>query len=280
MLGAMQLRVGAALVVMLLVCAIAGPHLVGHDPLASDIDRGLTAQGAPLPPSSEAWLGTDPLGRDVWARVVAGASTSLAIAGLATALALALGLVVGLAAGYAGGRIDHALMRLVDLVLAFPYLLLAILLAALLRDSRFESTTTPVIVTLGVVGWTSIARVIRAKAMTVARSEHVAAARALGASPARIVARHVLPHVTGLAIVMAALAFAQNLLAEAVLSYVGLGAAPPAASWGRMMYEGRAYYRTAPWLALAPGVAILVAVVAFHLLGEGLRGVLDPKEAA
>jgi len=170
-------------------------------------------------------------------------------------------------------------MRTVDLVLAFPYLLLAMLLAALLRDSRLAGSSAPVIVTLGVVGWTTIARVIRGRAMAIANSEHVMAARALGASPVRIVVRHVLPNLAPIAIALAALAFAQNLWCEAVLSYVGLGTAPPAASWGRMMYEGRTYYRSAPWLALAPGVAILVAVVAFHLVGEGLRARLDPKEA-
>ena len=268
--------VGVVLVAILLGIALIGPHLVHHDPLASDIDHGLSASGAPLGPSGEWLLGTDQLGRDVWARVVAGSSTSLAIAALATVLALAIGLVVGLTAGYAGGRIDHVLMRVVDLVLAFPYLLLAILLAALLHESA--STSAPVVVTLGIVGWTTIARVIRTKALAVARSEHVAAARALGASPARIVLRHVLPNVAGLATVMTVLGFAQNLLGEAVLSYVGLGPPPPAPSWGRMMYEGREYYRAAPWLALAPGVAILVAVIAFHLLGEGLRDALDAKD--
>jgi peptide/nickel transport system permease protein len=272
----MEIRVGAVLVAILLGMALVGPRLVHHDPLASDIDHGLSATGAPLPPSGDALLGTDQLGRDVWARVVTGSRSSLAIAALATALALALGMLVGLTAGYAGGWADHALMRLVDLVLAFPYLLLAILLAALLHESA--TTRGPVIVTLGIVGWTTIARVIRTKAMAVARSEHVAAARALGASPARIVVRHVLPNVAGVAIVMAVLGFAQNLLGEAVLSYVGLGPPPPAPSWGRMMYEGREYYRAAPWLALAPGVAILVAVIAFHLLGEGLRDALDVRE--
>jgi ABC-type dipeptide/oligopeptide/nickel transport system permease subunit len=210
--------------------------------------------------------------------VVAGSGTSLAIAALATALALALGLVVGLAAGYAGGRVDQVLMRVVDLVLAFPYLLLAILLAALLRGSSLAGSTAPVIVTLGAVGWTTIGRVIRGKALLVTRSEHVTAARALGASPLRILVRHVLPEVAGVAIVMTALGFAQNLLGEAMLGYVGLGPAPPAPSWGRMMYEGRAYLRAAPWLALAPGIAILVAVIAFHALGEGLRAKLDVKD--
>ena len=261
--------IGAVMVAVLVAIALLRP--ASKDPIARDIDHGLSAQGAPLPPSSHALLGTDDLGRDVWSRVVAGAGTSLEIATLATLIALVLGLTVGLAAGYAGGWVDEVLMRVVDLVLAFPYLLLAILLAALLREANLASSTAPVVLTLGVVGWTTIARVVRGKALVIARSEHVLAARALGASGVRIVIRHVLPNVAGVVIAVAVLAFAQNLLAEAALSYLGLGPPPPAATWGRMMYEGRVYYRTAPWLTIAPGVAIVWAVVAFNLLGESLR---------
>lgn len=266
--------VGAALVLLLLVLALL-PH---GDPLAPHIDQGLSRLGAPLPPSSDALLGTDHLGRDVWARVCSGATTSLEIATLSTLLALAIGLLVGLTAGYAGGWVDSLLMRIVDLFLAFPFVLLAIVLAALLRQANLAAGSAPVVLTIGIVGWTSMARVIRGKALSLARSEHVTAARALGASPVRIVVRHVLPNLAGIVIVVTALGFAQNLLNESVLSYLGLGPPPPTATWGRMLYEGRAYYRTAPWLSIAPGVAILTAVVAFNLLGDGLRQLLDPKE--
>ncbi|HET9993073.1 MAG TPA: ABC transporter permease subunit, partial [Kofleriaceae bacterium] len=169
--------------------AIVGlrPWLAAKNPSALDIDHGLTLRGAPLPPSADAPLGTDHLGRDVWARIAAGAESSLEIATLATLVALVIGLLVGLAAGYAGGWVDNALMRLVDLVLSFPFLLLAILLAALLRKSNLASSIAPVVLTLGGVGWTTIARVIRGKAMSVSRSEMTIAARALGASPLRIV---------------------------------------------------------------------------------------------
>jgi ABC-type dipeptide/oligopeptide/nickel transport system permease subunit len=259
--------VGAVLAMVVLVLAV-WPH---GDPIGPDIDHGLSPLGAPLPPSAHALLGTDQLGRDVWARLLAGAGTSLEIATLSTLLALVIGLGVGLTAGYAGGRVDSVLMRLVDLVLAFPFLLLAILLAALLREADLASSSAPVVLTLAIVGWTSTARVVRGKALSVARSEHVTAARALGASPLRIVVHHVLPNLAGVVIVMTVLAFAQNILAESVLSFLGLGPPPPAPTWGRMLYEGRVYYRTAPWLSLAPGVAILTAVVAFNLLGEGLR---------
>jgi len=262
---------------ILLGIAVIGPHALSHDPIARDIDHGLSAMGAPLGPSGDAVLGTDQLGRDVWARVVSGAGTSLTIASLATLLALALGLSIGLAAGYAGGWVDSTLMRIVDLVLSFPALLIAILLAALLREAEIASSTAPVILTLGAISWTTIARVIRGKAMTIARSDHVLAARAIGATPLRIVVRHILPNIANAVVVVGILAFAQILLAEAALSYVGLGPPPPAASWGRMLYEGRPYYRTAPHLVLAPGIAILAAVIAFNLLGEGLRTILDPK---
>jgi peptide/nickel transport system permease protein len=257
---------------------LLAPALSAKDPLASNVEHGLSVLGAPLPPSSDAVLGTDQLGRDVWARIVAGAATSLSIAALATLIALAIGLTVGLVAGYAGGGLDSALMRLVDLVLSFPFLLLAILLAALLRDAGLASATAPVFVTLGVVGWTTTARLIRGKTQVLARSDMITAARAIGASPARIIVRHLLPNVAGLVIAVTALGFAQNLLAEAVLSYVGLGPPPPAPSWGRMLYEGRAYYRIAPHLVLAPGLAIVLAVVGFNLLGDGLRDAVDAED--
>lgn len=266
---------GIVLVAILVAIAVIAP---GGDPLALDVEHGLSELGAPLAPSSDAVLGTDHLGRDVWSRVTAGAGTSLGVAAFATLLALMIGLAVGLVAGYSSGWIDGALMRLVDLVLSFPFLLLAILLAALLRESSLAGSSAPVVLTLAIVGWTPMARVIRGKAMTLARSEMVVAARAIGASPTRIVLRYVLPNVAGVVVVVAVLGFAQNLLAESVLSYLGLGPPPPAPTWGRMLYEGRVYYRTAPHLVLAPGLAILLAVVAFNLLGEGLREVFDPKE--
>ncbi|MGN6104243.1 MAG: ABC transporter permease, partial [Kofleriaceae bacterium] len=234
---------GALIVAMLVGIAALGP-LWTADPVARDIEHGLTDLGAPLPPSSGAWLGTDHLGRDVWARIVAGAAASLSVATIATLLALVLGLAVGLTAGYAGGRVDALLMRLVDLVLSFPVLLLALLLAALLRETELARSSSPIILALAAVGWTTMARVIRGKAQRIARSELVVAARGLGASPLRIVVRHVLPNVAGVVAVVTALGFAHNLLAEAVLSYLGLGPPPPAPTWGRMLYEGRVYYRT------------------------------------
>jgi len=271
-----QLALGAAAVATLFLVGAIGPWLTA-DPIARDIEHGLTANGAPLAPSSHLLLGSDQLGRDVLARVVAGAATSLSIAAVATLLSLALGLAVGLTAGYAGRRADGALMRLVDLVLSFPVLLLAILLGALLRESRVAGSAVAIVTVLAAVGWTTMARVVRDKARILARGEMVLAARAAGASPVRIVTRHLLPNVLGIAWVLAALGFAQNLLAESVLSYLGLGLPPPAPTWGLMLYEGRSYYRTAPHLVLAPGLAIFLAVAAFHVLAAGLRARFDPR---
>lgn len=272
-----QLVIGAMLVIALTLLAVVGPHLASHDPIAADVDRGLSSLGAPLPPSDAALLGTDQLGRDVWARVLAGAGVSLVTATLATLLAMVLGVTVGLLAGYAGSRVDSLLMRLVDLVLSFPFLLLAILLAAVLRESTLGTSITPVVLTIGLVGWTTTARVVRGRALVLGRSELVVAARALGASGGRIIVRHLLPNVLGLVLVLTALSFAQNLLAEAALSFLGLGPPPPTPTWGRMLFEGRAYYRTAPWLVIAPGTAILLAVVGFNLVGEGLRDYFEVR---
>ena len=266
--------IGAVLVILLVALAVVGPLIAG-DPSALDIDHGLSALGAPLPPSSDAVLGTDALGRDVWARIAAGAGTSLSIAGVATALALVFGVALGLLAGTGSDRIDNALMRFVDLALAFPFLLLAILLAALFREAELGSATAHVSLPLALVGWTTFARVIRTKTRVLARSEFALAARALGASATRVVLRHLLPNLAGTIAVVAAFTFAQNLLGEAALSYLGLGPPPPAPTWGRMLYEGRAFYRTAPWLIIAPGTAILLAVISFNLLSEGLRERFD-----
>lgn len=269
--------VGLAIATIVVALAALAPVVAG-DPHRQDIDAGLSELGAPLPPRDGAPLGTDSLGRDVWARVVGGAAVSLQVAALATLISLTIGVAIGLVAGYAGGAVDAALMRFVDMVLAFPFLLLAILLAALLRQAELGSGTAPVFITLGVVGWTTMARVVRGKVLALRESELVAAARAVGASPARILVRHLLPNVAGVVIVLATLGFASNILAESTLSYLGLGPPPPAPTWGRMLYEGQPYYRTAPWLIAAPGLAILLTVVSFNLVGEGLRDALDPRD--
>jgi peptide/nickel transport system permease protein len=268
--------VGGIFVAVVVGIAVLAPWIAG-DPNAIDVQHGLSAAGAPLGPNEHGLLGTDALGRDVWARVVAGASASMLVATIATLASLAIGLAIGVGAAMASPRIDGAIMRGVDLVLAFPALLLAILLAALLRETSLAESNAPVVFALVAVSWTATARVVRTRAHALVRSDTVMAIRALGATPWRIATRHVLPGCAGVAITLAAVGFAQLLLAEAALAFVGLGAPAPAASWGRMLYEGRAYYRTAPWMIAAPGVALLVAVIGFNLLAEAARARVDRR---
>jgi peptide/nickel transport system permease protein len=218
------------------------------------------------------------LGRCVAARLGAGASVSLEVGGLAALVAVVLGTLVGLVAGWAGGFVDRLLMRLVDLVLAFPFLLLVLAVAALLRET--DVGLGAIFVLLGVAGWTTVARVIRAKVLALRASDFIVAARATGAGAARILIRHVLPNVLGPAIALGTLAVAQMILAESTLSFLGLGVPPPHATWGRMLAEGQPYLRGAPWLVTAPGVAILATALGFNLLGDGLRDAFDVKVRA
>jgi ABC-type dipeptide/oligopeptide/nickel transport system permease subunit len=271
--------VGLAMVLAVLAGGAAAPLLARHDPIAQDIDHGLTELGAPVGPGGEYPLGTDALGRSVWARVVHGARVSLAVGTAATLIALIVGVLIGLCAGFFGGLTDALLMRLVDLVLSFPFLLLVIALAALLRGAGIAGGTTTVFIVLGAVGWTTMARVVRGKVLSLREMEFVQSARAVGAGNLRILFRHILPNVIGPVTVLATLGVAQMILAESTLSYLGLGAPPPTPTWGRMLYEGQAYYRSAPWLILAPGLAVLATVLGFNLLGEGLRDAFDPRDA-
>ena len=267
---------GAVLVAFIVVAATLAPWLDAHTAVGKDTRQGLSALGAPLPPSSEFPLGTDMMGRCVAARLLLGSRISLFIGGMATLLALTIGLAVGLVAGVASGFLDALLMRFVDLILAFPFLLLVIALTAVLRESG--AGIGAVLAVLGLVSWTTMARVVRGKVLTIRELEYVLAARALGAGRLRLVAVHVLPNVAGQVVVLATLSVAQMILAESTLSYLGLGAPPPVPTWGRMLADGQSYLRGAPWLIAAPGVAILVTVLGFNLLGEGLRDALDPKE--
>lgn len=261
--------VGAALLAVVIALALAAPAIAG-DPVRPDLVGGLDAAGSPLPPGPGRWLGTDALGRDAWARLVHGAARTLAVAGLATALATIAGTAIGTAAGYRGGATDAAAMRGTDVALAVPALLVAVFAAAALRAAGLAGDGA-LVLTLAALGWPGIARVVRAKVRVVRASDYVLAARALGASEVRVLVRHVGPAIAGLCAGLAALALAQNLVLEAALGYLGLGAPPPAPTWGRMLAEGQPYLGSAPWLVLAPGLAIVVTVTACNLLGQGLR---------
>ena len=266
---------GAVLVAFVVIAALFAPLIAWHEPDHKNVAHGLSQLGEPLPPSAEFPLGTDALGRCVASRLLYGARISLVVGLLATLMATVVGTLVGLVAGYRGGLTDAVLMRTVDLILSFPFLLLVIALAAIWRDAGLGA----VLLVLGTVSWTQVARVVRARALALRESEFVQGARAVGASGVRVVLRHILPNVVGPVVVMATVSVAQMIIAESTLAFLGFGAPPPTATWGRMLSDGQAYLTGgAPWLALAPGAAVLLTVLGFNLLGDGLRDMLDPRE--
>jgi len=264
------LGTGLALVVALAALALAAPRLTPYDPDAIVVG---TYRG-PLAPGPGHPLGTDTLGRDLWARLVYGARTSLFVGGVAMAVSLAIGMTVGLMAGHFGGLVDAALMWLVDLVLTMPSLLLLIVLATVLPPSIL---TIPLVI--GLIGWTTFARTVRGEVLTLRERDYVQAARALGASNGRIIARHLVPGVLPGVVVLAALGMSSAIVVDAGLSYLGLGVPLPAPSWGRMVSDAQTYVAVAPWLVVAPGVAIALAVVGFNLIGYGLIDLLDRRSA-
>ena len=253
--------VGGVMVAVLAVVAIVAPWAAPFDPLKAVAD----SIGQPFPPDSTYWLGTDELGRDLLSRLLYGARISLLVAAVATTLTVGIGVTVGLCAGYFGGWTDVVLMRLTDVVLSFPALLLAMALAAL-----FEPGLTALFVVIAVVSWTAVARAVRSEVLSLRTRDFVVAAQALGASPLRALVRHVLPNVVPTVLVMAALSTSSTVLLDAGLSYLGLGVPVPTPSWGRMISDSQTYYRIAPWLMVFPGVAIVYAVAGFNLLGYGL----------
>ena len=260
--------VGGAVVVGFVLAAAAAPLFARHDPIAINLANQL------LPPSASHWLGTDIQGRDVWARLLYGARVSLGVGLGSQSLALSLGVGLGLIAGYYGRWTDELVMRLADVTLAFPTLLLLVALVAALQPSL-----TVVFVTIGVVGWAAIARLVRGQVLVVRELEYIQAARALGARHSRIIAREVLPAVIAPVVIAATLGIAAAIMAEAALSFLGLGVQPPTPSWGAMIADGRdlSQLRDAPWTSLFPGLAIGATVLGFNLLGDALRDALDPR---
>ncbi|MEO5800903.1 MAG: ABC transporter permease [Gemmatimonadales bacterium] len=259
-------RLGVVLVLVIVLAAILAPWLAPHDPLRGDL-----ANDSLAPPGSKFLLGADAQGRDVLSRVLYGARISLLVGIVSQTVAVLLGVTLGLVAGYYRRWIDLLIMRLADITLAFPSLLLLIAVAAAVKPSL------PVIfVVIGMVGWAGMARLVRAQVLVLARSEYVNAARALGATDRWILVRHLLPNVQAPVIITATLGIAGAIMAEAALSFVGLGAQPPTPSWGSMVSEGRDLIRAAPWVSVVPGLAVGIAVLGFNLVGDGLREALDP----
>ncbi len=263
-------RTGAAILLfLLLVAAVAPPFL--QDPRAQPDVVG----GALQRPSAAHWLGTDHLSRDVLARVVSGARVSLAVAAGAVLLSMTIGLLVGLVAGYAGGWLDAALMRFVDGALAVPRLFLLLLMVATMERIPFAA----LVAVLGATGWFGTSRLVRAEVLRLRTLDFVRAARALGAGAGRIIFRHLLPNVAPPLTVATTLAVGDVILLEAGLSFLGLGVQPPTPSWGGMIYDAKPYLVTAPWTSLAPGLAIVLTVLAVQLVGEALQEASDSSQA-
>ena len=259
---------GGGVIIMLALLAVAAPIFARDDPFSIDLVSSLQ------PPSFQHWFGTDIQGRDVWARLVYGARVSLSVGIGAQGISLTLGVILGLLAGYYGRWVDEVVMRLADVTLAFPTLLLLIALVAALQPSL-----TVVFVTIGVVGWAGMARLVRGQVLVVRELEFVQAERALGAPDLRILAMHILPSVVAPVVIAATLGVAGAIMAESSLSFLGLGVQPPTPSWGSMIADGRDLYqlRHAPWTSVFPGLAIGAAVLGFNLLGDALRDAIDPR---
>jgi oligopeptide transport system permease protein len=264
-------RLGAGFLGLVAVACLAGPTLAGAlaglDATTPDLALGAA------PPSGRHWLGTDPLGRDLLVRVLAGGRLALAVTVIATGLAVLLGTAWGALAAQAGGRVDFVMMRIVDILYGLPVVLLVITVMAVL-DTR---SVVALFLLIGAVHWMTLARIVRGQVASLRGGELVAAARALGASPARILVRHLLPNALGPIVVYAALLAPQVMLTEAFLGFLGLGAPPPQASWGTLIAEGADRMRLFPWLLLAPAAVMTATIVAFHLVGDAMRDALDPR---
>ena len=264
----------AAVILIMAVLALAAPAfaaLTGHGAAQQFPDTGLSATGAPAGPGAQFWLGADELGRDLFVRLLYGARISLFVGVVTTVIGTVLGVSAGLAAGYLGGWIDTALSRLVDAVLAFPYLVLALALASVLGPSL------PVVIgVISFFAWSGIARVVRGQAISLRERDYIEAAKSLGAGPLRIMFTEILPNLAGPVLVLATLSIPSAIIFEATLSYLGLGVQPPTPSWGNILAGAQNYYSVAWWYLVFPALALLITTLAFNLLGDGIRDALDP----
>jgi peptide/nickel transport system permease protein len=264
--------IGLAIIAMTVAAAAAAPWIApfGRD---EQLFEGLTIEGAPMPPGAPFLLGTDLLGRDLLTRILYGARTSLVIGVVANGMALLIGTLVGVAAGYFRGWLGSLLMRFTDLMMAFPALLLAICLAAIFTPSLWI-----VALVIALVNWVQVARVLYTETTSLAERDFIAAERAIGAGHGRILWLHILPHLVPTIIVWGTLGISTTVLLEATLSFLGIGVQPPEPSWGNIIFENQTYFQAAPWLVFFPGMAILLLALAFNLVGDALRDVLDPTQ--
>jgi peptide/nickel transport system permease protein len=262
---------GLVVVTLVVVAALGAPWIAAYDPTEQDITNRLKPPGSPDAAGRAHLLGTDHLGRDILARVLFGARPALMVGFAAVAISGVLGMMVGLVSGYFGGRVDDVFMRLADIQLAFPFILLAIAVIGVLGPSL-----PVIIVVIGVSSWVVYARVVRGAVLSLREREFVQAARALGGRDVRVLLRHILPNALSPWLVVATLDMARVIVIESALSFLGLGVQPPTPTWGGMLADGRVYISTAWWLATFPGLAILVTVLGINLFGDGLRDTLDP----
>ncbi len=257
---------GSVVVLALFVVSLFAPWLAPYDPSAIDLEKVL------MPPSGDHWLGTDPLGRDVLSRMIWGARISLKVGFVATGIAILIGAVLGALSGYYGGWTDAVIMRFVDIMLCFPAFFLILAVIAILEPSIWN-----IMLIIGATGWMGITRLVRADFISLRERDFVLAARVIGASDLRIIFVHILPNAMASILVTATLGVAGAILTESALSFLGIGVQPPTPSWGNILTAGKDNIDIAWWLSLYPGLAILVTVLGYNLLGEGLRDALDPR---
>jgi len=257
---------GGVVVIFLFLLSFLAPYITPYGPNDLDLFHVL------MPPSSNHWFGTDDLGRDVLTRMIYGASISLEVGFVAAGIAVIIGTIVGLVAGYYSGWVDNILMRFVDIMLCFPTFFLILAVIAFLGQSIWY-----IMIIIGLTGWMGVARLVRAEVLSIREREYVMAVRALGARDSRIIFRHILPNALSPVLVSATLGVAGAILTESALSFLGIGVPPPTPSWGNILTSGKEYIEFAWWLTLYPGLAITVTVLAYYLLGEGIRDALDPR---
>jgi len=257
---------GCLIIFLFVFTAIFTSWLSPFDPFAQSIRQRLR------PPGDPHWLGTDGYGRDILSRIIWGSRISLTVGVVAVAIGATLGILVGLVAGFFGGAVDNLLMRIIDILLVLPTILLSLVIVAMLGAGVFN-----LMIAVGIANAPRFARVIRAEVLAVKQMVFVNAASALGASSIRLMARHILPNILASILVLSTLRIAQAITTEASLSFLGLGVPPPTPTWGSMIADGRIYLRTSPWVAIIPGIMIMLIVMAFNLFGDGLRDLLDPK---